>query len=138
MIVSKKFIDDLVKKFNLKLFILFGSRAKNVHRSDSDWDFAYLPKKKLSLKKRWEFLNLLSDKFKTENIDLIDISEPKNYLILKNIFFEGKCLYEEKEDYFKDKLLDSWFAYEDFKQYYDIEQKIVKDKLKNMVAENGL
>jgi len=41
----KKFLDDLKEKFDPELVLLFGSRAKEEHLKESDYDFIVVSKK---------------------------------------------------------------------------------------------
>ena len=51
----KQKLKNLAKEFNLDLFILFGSRANNTNREDSDWDFAFIKYGKFKLEDEFDF-----------------------------------------------------------------------------------
>ena len=48
---QKQKIDKIGKKYDLKLALLFGSRARNQERKDSDLDIAILGNEKIEFKK---------------------------------------------------------------------------------------
>jgi predicted nucleotidyltransferase len=124
---------DLSKKYKLKLLILFGSRAKGNYTENSDWDFAFLPKSGFTFEQEESLFNDLMKILDYEKIDLININKPKNYIIIKNIFFEGKLIYENKIGLFTDMKWNSWITYLDFKKYYDKRFELTKKELENMI-----
>lgn len=124
---------SLAKRYDLKLFILFGSRAKKTYSLNSDWDFAYLGNKNFS---NYDEMNLFNDIMKIlnyEKVDLINLKNPKNYLVAKNIFFEGILIYESEKRLFKEMKYNSWISYLDFKKYYDMQLQINQKELEAMV-----
>ncbi len=56
--IAKKIILEEIKKGGLKPFriLLFGSRAKDEHKEDSDWDFYVIVDKDLDHKEKWEII----------------------------------------------------------------------------------
>lgn len=55
---AKKIILEEIKKAGLKpiRILLFGSRAKNKHKKDSDWDFYAIVDRDLDHKEKWEII----------------------------------------------------------------------------------
>lgn len=124
---------ELSKSFDLKLLILFGSRAKKTHSKTSDWDFAYLPRSNFTFEDEKNLFEKLMKILNYEKIDLINLKFPKNYLIVKNIFFQGILIYEAEKGLFKEMKYNSWISYLDFKHYYDLQFEINKKELEGMV-----
>lgn len=124
---------NLAKQFNLKLLILFGSRAKKTYSSNSDWDFAYLATNNFTLKNEMNLFNKLMKILNFEKIDLINLRNPKNYLVVKNIFFEGILIFESEKRLFKEMKYNSWISYLDFKKYYTLQTEINKIELNEMI-----
>ena len=44
--------EEIIKKYDLKLLLLFGSRARGDARKDSDTDIAFFGNKRLDLKEK--------------------------------------------------------------------------------------
>jgi len=98
------------KKFNLNLFVLFGSRAKGNFNENSDWDFAYFSTKNIDEEKlELELFKLLKGKA----FDLINISNPTNPELEFRIFNEGVVLYEKNKNLFLEFKLQSYFSIKD-------------------------
>lgn len=123
----------LSKKYNLKLLILFGSRVKGNYRENSDWDFAYLPNNKFVNNDETNLFNDLMKLLNYEKIDLINLRNPKSYLVVKNIFFEGVLIYESEKRLFKEMKYNSWISYLDFKKYYNKQFYINQKELEAML-----
>lgn len=128
-------IQELASKYSIKYLILFGSRAKNKHRSDSDWDFAYYPYGEFTAENHISLFDELSTLLSTDKIDLINISTSKNFLVIKNIYVEGKVIFEFKRGLFNSKRWDAWIMYQDFKKYQDIQTKLTKKRLQELANE---
>lgn len=123
----------LGKKFNLDLFILFGSRAKSTNQKDSDWDFAILPGKNFEKKDYITLREELYDLTNSEKVDLIDIEEQDNPILRFEIFESGICLFEKKENLFEENKTNSWFNYLYFKPEIDLRNQQIKKSLKEMI-----
>jgi len=120
---------EIAKKHNLLVFILFGSRANNTDKKNSDYDLAYYAKKELSSEKYLELFEDIMKELKDEKIDLIDINKNKSHLLRYQIFSKGMCLYEFKKGFFNELKYRAWFDYKDFECYYKTQNEIVKRKL---------
>lgn len=96
---------DLSKLFNLKLLVLFGSRAKKTYSRTSDWDFAYFPRSNFTFQ---DEKNLFENLMRILN-------------------------YESEKGLFKEMKYNSWISYLDFKHYYDLQFEINKKELEGMV-----
>lgn len=60
---EKEKIAKIGKKFNLKLIIIYGSYAKEIHREKSDLDIAILGKKSIDFKTELKIYSALSQVF---------------------------------------------------------------------------
>lgn len=123
---------QLAKKHKLSLLILFGSRAKKTHKSDSDYDIAFYTKKSLTINQEQSLFEDIMNLLKTEKIDLININKNYDPLLRNEIFQHGKCLYEETK-YLFDKLKgDAWIDFIDFQPYYKKQSEILKNKIESL------
>jgi len=128
--LKQKFI-NLAKNLDLDLFILFGSRANNTHKEDSDWDFAYL-KNNFTYKEYEQLYNKLMDILNSENIDLINLDETDNLVLTNEIFKNGECIYEKQKGLFDLNEANSWFNFVFYKDSIDIQNKNLKNELHNI------
>jgi uncharacterized protein len=93
---QKKRIEEIAQKYQLKLILLFGSRATGRVHKESDFDVAYLPGKNLDFDQEihlnYEFTNL----FQCDRVDTVDIRKAPP-LLLYAIFKECQILYKEDD-----------------------------------------
>lgn len=129
---SKKILMSVAKKHKLKLLILFGSRAKGQNRKNSDWDFAILGNKKLSLNKKLKIYQDLDCITKFENVDLIDLNVVDEHILRQNIFKKGICIYENEKGLYDEEFVNTIYNYIDYSPLYKIEEEIVQKKLENL------
>lgn len=104
------------KKYNLDLFILFGSRAKGNFKDNSDYDLAYL---KINIDYIQED-NLIKDLellFEDKKFDLVNLDKDRiNSIVLENeIFTSGILIFESKKNIFEVKKENIFFDYIDSK-----------------------
>ncbi|MDI3311714.1 MAG: nucleotidyltransferase domain-containing protein [Thermoanaerobacterium sp.] len=104
-------IENIIKKFKLKLLILFGSYAKGLNNENSDIDLAFESYEALSYDEDMKLLSNLSVYFKTEKIDLVNIKKA-DPLLLYQIAKYGKLLYGSLEHFIEFKCYAS-FRYAD-------------------------
>jgi predicted nucleotidyltransferase len=75
----KKIIKEEVGKRGIKILrmLLFGSRAKGNHKSDSDWDIFVIIDKKLTFAEKWDIIDDIKIRLAQLNIpnDIILKSE---------------------------------------------------------------
>jgi uncharacterized protein len=127
----------IAKKHDLKLLILFGSRARGDEKKGSDWDFAYYPPAVFSVDDDMalfeDLMSLLSD----EKIDLLNLKKTKKLYVAHKVFQTGKVVYEKEKGFFSRKKWDAFFDWQDFKRYSDWQFELTKQNLKRMAQENG-
>ena len=97
-IFDKKIIEEIVKKYRIKLLLLFGSRVKEKFlHPESDFDIAYLSERKLSLKEEVDLNCHLMTLFSSDKVDTVDIRKA-NPLLLYEIFSNHKILFCENKN----------------------------------------
>lgn len=115
--------DEIIKKYDLKLLLLFGSRARGDARKDSDTDIAFFGNKRLDLEEKARLMMDLTSFLRTEKIDVVDLREASP-LLFYAIFRDAKILYAGSMDTFYEfrvyaykKYIESMPIYKDmFKQ----------------------
>lgn len=92
-------IIELAGKYELKLILLFGSRASGHARQDSDIDLAYFSSKNLSFEEEniinMEFCNT----FQTDMVDTVNL-KTAHPLLLNQILENNKIIFEESPIYY--------------------------------------
>lgn len=131
--MDTKLLLELVNKYNLKFLILFGSRATNKQRKDSDWDFAFLPKKKLTTTQEMNLFDKMCEILNTDKLDLVNLSKTNNLELKYQISRVGKLI-NEREEEFKAWKADVWFEYLDFQFIVNNRSDVLKRKLGKMMG----
>jgi len=129
--ISKKqeeILNNIIKKYNLDLVLLFGSRANNTNRIDSDWDLAIYSKKKIDSKNYFEIISHIEGIY-FKKIDLIIIDENIDILLAKKIFENPVILFEKEKGLFDELYVNSIYNYIDYMPLYKLEEEVVKNKL---------
>jgi len=99
---KKQIVASLTEQLpTLRLVYLFGSRAKNEHLVDSDWDVAIACDKKLSPVTRWEIAQNLAIILDAD-VDLVDLLDASTVLKMQ-IVEQGDVLFSESNsaEYFE-------------------------------------
>lgn len=123
-----KKLREIAEKYDLKLLLLFGSRAGNkkfLHK-ESDFDVAYLSQKDLDLEEEAKLVCDLMPVFKSEKIDLMNLKKASPFLFY-SIFQNCRILYAD------DPLLFYYLRSYAFKRY--IEAKPLYQKKSERINE---
>lgn len=126
---SKK-IKEIAEKYNLELLLLFGSRVigKALHK-ESDFDIAYLSSRKLDLTEEARFIIELMPIFKSDKVDLANISMA-HPLLLKQIFANHKIIFcKNLSVYFQYKIYAER-KYAEAKPLFQLRRVLIKNFLK--------
>ncbi|NCF74931.1 MAG: nucleotidyltransferase domain-containing protein [Xanthomonadaceae bacterium] len=93
---NTKKLREIAEKYNLKLLLLFGSRAgsKKFLHKESDFDVAYLPKKDLDLTEEAKLICDLMPVFRSERIDLVNLKKALP-LLFYAVFQNCQILYAD-------------------------------------------
>lgn len=90
---------NIIKKYKIQTFGIFGSRARGDFREDSDYDI-FIISDGLSIKDEFEIESIL-EKELNKNIDLIKLNKRTDKILLKNILNDAVVLYNENNEYEK-------------------------------------
>lgn len=96
---KKSAIAVLAETYGITLLILFGSQATGKTHAGSDADFAFMSKRKLSLREIAECAFDLSSLVEFSRIELVDVRAAPP-LLLKNIAMAGIVIYETEPQTF--------------------------------------
>ena len=127
---EKKEIKKIVRKYSLRLVLLFGSRASGKFvRQDSDFDIAYLSEDKLNLKDESKLAGELAKIFKTSQIDITDINK-SGPLLIKQIFDNHIILFSESRTLYDKYMIYSERRYAEAKPLFKLQSEFNKNFLK--------
>lgn len=119
--------EAIIEKYNIELFIVFGSYAENINNSGSDLDLAYKSSNILSEEKEIELLNELSQFYQRGDIDLVNLVKAEPVLKVE-IAKKGRLLYGSEEK-FEEFSIYAAAIYADTKFLRDDRRKTLEKKL---------
>ena len=123
-------IEEVAKKYSLKLVLLFGSQATDKTRKESDFDVAYLPEKNLSfddeIDKNLQFTYI----FRHDRVDTVDMRKAPA-LLLYAIFRQCLILFKKDDLIFPTYRAYAFKKYIEAKPFYEERFKKLKNKIKN-------
>lgn len=118
--------EEIIKKYDLKLLLLFGSRARGDARYDSDTDVAFMSGKKLDFNEKAKLMMDLLPVVKAEEtkIDVVDV-KTANPLLLYGITRDAEVLYAEDIDIFHELCAAAFKKYiETIPLYEDMYERV--------------
>lgn len=127
-------IKQIGEKYNLNLFLLFGSQVKgkkNLHQ-ESDFDVAYLSKKKLTGKEQIELNCDLMNIFESDRIDMVNLKNVNSFL-RQEIAKNNQLLFGDELDYLEFKAF-AFRDYIDHQSLFDL-QNILMEKRHQLLKE---
>ena len=112
--------EEIIKKYDLKLLLLFGSRARGDARKDSDTDIAFMSGRNLDFNQKAELMMDLLPvvKAKETKIDVID-TKTAHPLLLYLIMQDAKVLYTEGMMFFYNLQSAAFKKYIEVKPVYE-------------------
>lgn len=117
----------IIEKYNIELFILFGSYAENMNKPGSDIDLAYKSSELLAEEKEIELLNELSNFYQRGDIDLVNLSKAEPVLKVE-VAKKGRLLYGS-EKMFEEFSIYAAAIYADTKFLRDDRRKTLAKRL---------
>src|SRR3989338_5455517 len=130
---DKEKLNDFAQKTDIKRIVVFGSRAFETAKEDSDFDVAVSLKNGKSIfndtEKYSEMLENFAKIFSVseDKIDLTDLNNA-NILLRYEITRNGVLLFGDSQDYEEFKAF-SFRDYMDAKSLFELEDKIIKKRL---------
>ena len=119
--------EDIIKKYNIKLLILFGSTGTRYEREDSDLDLAFLTENILKGDKEFDLLSELIVFYKRDDIDLINLYKVEPGLKFA-VSRKGRVIYQ-KNNAFTDFQLYAARMYADTKYLREEREKTLKERV---------
>ena len=112
--------EEIIKKYDLKLLLLFGSQARGDARKDSDTDIAFMSGRNLDFNQKAELMMDLLPvvKAKETKIDVID-TKTAHPLLLYLIMQDAKVLYTEDMMFFYNLQSAAFKKYIEVKPVYE-------------------
>lgn len=128
---QKKLIEEIVKKYRLKLVLLFGSRIDGRTHKESDVDVAYLPEKSLDFEKECRLNYEFTEIFKTDRVDTVDLRKAPP-LLLFAVFKNCELLFQKDNIVFPTYRAYAFKKYIETKPLYEEKFARLKKKLDNI------
>ena len=117
----------IIKKYNIELFIVFGSYAEDKNNLSSDLDLAFKSSTNLDHQKEMELLNELSKFYQRGDIDLINLDKVEPLLKIEAVK-NGKLLYGSQKKFERFSIYAA-AIYADTKFLRDDRRKMLEKKL---------
>ena len=130
-IQQEKLIKKVAQKYSLELLLLFGSRVSGKIHKESDFDVAYLSKKRLGLMAEAKLTCDLMSVFKSEKVDLTNIKKAPP-LLLFAVTNECQVLYEKNPLSFFTMRTMAFKKYVETKPLYEEKFKRLQKRLKKI------
>lgn len=119
-------INETSKKLGLELVIIFGSRANNTERYDSDLDIGIIDSKEENYHRFGELFSAFSDIFKGYNVDIRFLKDA-DPVFLYEAFQNSQLIYGDLINYFNYKAY-SYKNYIDHKSLFELKSKLIHEK----------
>ena len=117
----------IIEKYNIELFVIFGSYAENMNKPGSDLDLAYKSFELLAAEKEMELLNELSQFYQRGDIDLVNLSKAEPVLKVE-VAKKGRLLYGTQNKFERFSIYAA-AIYADTKFLRDDRRKTLEKKL---------
>lgn len=128
---KEKLVEEIAKKYNLKMILLFGSQASGQAHKESDFDIAYLSERELDLTEESRLIIELIPIFKSENIDLVDLQKATP-LLFYAIFNNCRVVYKKDELIFPSMRAYAFKKYIETKPLYELKFKRFQEKVSQL------
>jgi len=112
-------IEKLAKKYRLSMIVLFGSQVSGKTHPQSDFDFAFLSEKRMSLIGIARMQSVFIRKLKLKNLEMVDLKTAPP-LLLKKVADESILLYEKEPSLFADFKIYAYKYFMEAKKLLDL------------------
>ena len=120
----------IIEKYNITLFIIFGSSGTEYEREDSDLDLAFLSENLISEEKEYNLLQELNNFYKRGDIDLVNLRKG-NPILKLNISREGRVIFERDNEFDKFQLYAA-HLYADTKFIRKEREKVLEERVNKL------
>lgn len=118
----------IIEKYNIELFVVFGSYAEKMNKPGSDLDLAFKSSSNLEQQQEMELLNELSQFYQRGDIDLVNLSKAEPVLKVE-VAKKGRLLSGSQKEFDRFSIYAA-AIYADTKFLSDDRRKTLKKKLK--------
>ncbi len=125
------------KKEKNRLIIAFGSQATGHANAASDFDFAVLEEKPLTLAKKFKLIDYLAKKLKIneDKIDVVDLNTASP-LLLHEVAQKGKLVEGSDFDFIRFKVR-AWKTYLDTAKFRRLREQSIKEYVKRICLQKA-
>jgi len=127
---TKSQVEEIAKRHNLKLVILYGSQATGKDGEKSDIDIAVLGIEPVRFEEEVDLINEFTDLFKTDDIDVKSL-HGAGPLFRYQVMRDGLLLYGDRYDYDSFKA----YAFRDFcdsQDLFRLKEILIKKRLQQL------
>lgn len=135
---KEKIMREIAQKYDLRLVLLFGSRVegKQLHQ-ESDFDVAYLSKRKLDLMEEAKMMLAMTPYFHSENIDLVNLKNASP-LLYYGVFDKCQVLFQEDELLFPTLRVYAFRKYVEMQPIYELKHQRLVEYAKQIGEKYGI
>jgi len=135
---KQEFISKIAVKYDLRLLLLFGSQVdgKNLHK-ESDFDVAYLSKRKLDLMEEARMMTEMAPYFHSDNIDLVNLKNAVP-LLYYAVFDKCRVLFQEDELLFPTLRIYAFRKFVEMQPIYELQRQRLRERAKQISEKYGI
>ncbi|MDD4990012.1 MAG: nucleotidyltransferase domain-containing protein [Candidatus Pacebacteria bacterium] len=135
---KNQLLQKIAQKYSLRLILLFGSQvdAKQLHK-ESDFDVAYLSKRKLDLMEEAQMMTEMAPYFHSDNIDLVNLKNASP-LLYYAVFDNCKILFQEDELLFPTLRIYAFRKFVEMQPIYELQRQRLREYAKQISEKYGI
>lgn len=135
---QQELISKIAAKYDLRLLLLFGSQVdgKNLHK-ESDFDVAYLSKRKLDLMEEARMMTEMAPYFHSDNIDLVNLRNAVP-LLYYAVFDKCRVLFQEDELLFPTLRIYAFRKFVEMQPIYELKRQRIREYAKQIGEKYGI
>lgn len=137
-VTKEKLMQEVAQKYDLRLVLLFGSRVegKQLHK-ESDFDVAYLSKRKLDLMEEARMMTEMAPYFHSDNIDLVNLKNAPP-LLYYAVFDKCQVLFAEDELIFPRLRIYAFRKFVEMQPIYELQHQRLREHAKQIGEKYGI
>ena len=137
-ITKEKLMLEVAQKYDLRLVLLFGSQVdgKQLHK-ESDFDVAYLSKRKLDLMEEARMMTEIAPYFHSDNIDLVNLKNAPP-LLYYAVFDKCQILFQEDELLFPTLRVYAFRKFVEMQPIYELQHQRIREYVKQIGEKYGI
>ncbi len=135
---KEKLMREIAQKYDLRLVLLFGSQVdgKQLH-NESDFDVAYLSKRKLDLMEEARMMTEMAPYFHNDNIDLVNLKNAPP-LLYYAVFDKCQVLFQEDELLFLTLRIYAFRKFVEMQPIYELQRQRLREYAKQIGEKYGI